>query len=163
MEQKLDRVNFQEWIDKVVEQQQIYAANKKIALIVKKLSQSPAIYIDTVSLEKVLSNLINNAIRYSPAGAEVTILPFVKQQCFGFCVRDTGIGIAPDELSKIFEEFYRSANAREMENLGTGLGLSLVKQIVEKYNGKIFVESKIGQGSTFTVEMPYLNLQINPK
>ncbi|HPI28217.1 MAG TPA: ATP-binding protein [Candidatus Marinimicrobia bacterium] len=50
-----------------------------------------------------------------------------------------------------------------MENLGTGLGLSLVKQIVEKYNGKIFVESKIGQGSTFTVEMPYLNLQINPK
>jgi len=163
MEQKLDKVNFQEWIDKVVEQQQIYATNKKIALTVKKLSQSPAIYIDTVSMEKVLSNLINNAIRYSPAGAEVTILPFVKQQCFGFCVRDTGIGIAPDELPKIFEEFYRSANAREMENLGTGLGLSLVKQIVEKYNGKIFVESKIGQGSTFTVEMPYLNLQINPK
>ena len=163
MEQKLDKVNFQEWIDKVVEKQQIYAANKKIALIVKKLPQSPAIYIDTVSMEKVLSNLINNAIRYSPAGAEVTILHFVKQQCFGFCVRDTGIGIAPDELPKIFEEFYRSANAREMENLGTGLGLSLVKQIVEKYNGKIFVESKIGQGSTFTVEMPYLNLQINPK
>jgi len=162
-ERKLNIVNFQEWIDKVVEQQRIYATNKKITLDVKKMSQSASIYMDAISLEKVLSNLINNAIRYSPAGAKVTILPLVKQRCYGFGVSDTGIGIAKDDLTKIFEEFYRSANAREMENLGTGLGLSLVKQIIEQYHGRIFVESQIGLGSTFTVEMPYLNFDITPK
>ncbi|MDD5540695.1 MAG: ATP-binding protein [Candidatus Marinimicrobia bacterium] len=162
-ERKLGWVNFQEWIDKVVEQQRIYATNKKICLVVKKLSQSRTIYMDADSLEKILSNLINNAIRYSPPAAEITVLPFIKQSCFGFGVSDTGIGIAKDDMTKIFEEFYRSPNAREMENLGTGLGLSLVKQIVEQYHGRIYVESKLGQGSTFTVEMPYLNFEITAK
>jgi two-component system phosphate regulon sensor histidine kinase PhoR len=153
-ERKFNTVDYSEWIAKVVEQQQIYAANKKISLTIGKLPGTTSIYMDNTSLEKVLSNLISNAIRYSPAGASVTILPFVKQQCFGFCVTDTGIGIAEADLTKIFEEFYRSPNAREMESLGTGLGLSLVKQIIEQYNGKIYVESQLGHGSTFKVELP---------
>jgi len=155
-ERKFGMVDFQDWIGKVVEQQQIYAANKKISLTIGKVSQKVSIYMDAVSLDKVLSNLITNAIRYSPAGANVTILPFLKQQCFGFCVSDTGIGISESDLAKIFEEFYRSPNAREMESLGTGLGLCLVKQIVDQYNGKIYVESQLQHGSTFTVELPYL-------
>jgi signal transduction histidine kinase len=153
---KFITTDYYDWIVKVVEQQQMYAANKKISLTIGKLPHPVALKMDAVSLEKVLSNLISNAIRYSPSGANVTILPFVKQQCYGFCVSDTGIGIAEGDLDKIFEEFYRSANAREMENLGTGLGLSLVKQIVEQNYGKIFVESQLGKGSTFTVELPIL-------
>ncbi|MFH1213960.1 MAG: HAMP domain-containing sensor histidine kinase, partial [Candidatus Neomarinimicrobiota bacterium] len=159
---KLQSVEFGEWIAKVVEQQQIYADNEKVILTIKSLPQETLVYMDAVSLEKVLSNLINNAIRYSPAGADVNIQPFVKQQCFGFSVSDTGIGIAEGDLTKIFDEFYRSPNAREMESLGTGLGLCLVKQIVDQYNGRIFVESQLGQGSTFTVEMPYINKGFSP-
>jgi signal transduction histidine kinase len=108
-------------------------------------------------MEKVLSNLISNSIRYSPGGATITIIPFYKQTTYGFSVSDTGIGISKEDLNKIFDEFYRSKNARDMERLGTGLGLSLVKQIVEQCGGKISVESEPGKGSTFTVEMPKIN------
>jgi len=73
-------------------------------------------------------------------------------------VTDTGIGIPKGDLHKIFDEFYRSKNARDMERLGTGLGLSLVKQIIDRYNGKIFVESKLGKGNTFIVELPIIFL-----
>jgi two-component system phosphate regulon sensor histidine kinase PhoR len=69
-------------------------------------------------------------------------------------VSDTGIGIAPESMPRIFEEFYRGKNAKEMGQEGTGLGLSLVKHIVDRYHGEIAVESKLQQGSTFTVNLP---------
>jgi two-component system phosphate regulon sensor histidine kinase PhoR len=69
-------------------------------------------------------------------------------------VSDTGIGIPPESLPRIFEEFYRAKNAKEMGQEGTGLGLSLVKHIVDRYHGTISVESKVNDGSTFTVTLP---------
>ena len=110
--------------------------------------------LDTPAIEKVLANLINNAIRYSPPNSQVTVTPFVKRNVFGFAVQDAGIGISKEDQTKIFEEFYRGKNARELERLGSGLGLPLVKQIVEQYQGNIFVESELGEGSTFTIELP---------
>ncbi len=152
--QMIMRVNYRDWLSKVIEQQKPLADNKKITLSLAPLNPDLTVEMDTIAMEKVLSNLINNAIRYSLAGATVSVNAFVKQKIFGFAVSDTGIGIAPDDLLKIFDEFYRGANAREIESLGTGLGLSLVKQIVEQNGGRIYVESQLGVGSTFTVELP---------
>jgi two-component system phosphate regulon sensor histidine kinase PhoR len=69
-------------------------------------------------------------------------------------VSDTGIGIAPESMPRIFEEFYRGKNAKDMGQEGTGLGLSLVKHIVDRYHGEIDVESKLREGSVFTVTLP---------
>ncbi|HUX75908.1 MAG TPA: HAMP domain-containing sensor histidine kinase [Anaerolineae bacterium] len=69
-------------------------------------------------------------------------------------VRDTGIGIAPDDLARIFEEFYRTKAAKAFSQMGTGLGLALVKRIVETYHGQIDLQSTVGKGSTFTVTLP---------
>lgn len=150
----IEKIHLNSWVEKIVNQLRDYAKRKAIVIQVDKIDSNPTIEFDGRALEKVLINLTNNAIRYSPEGASVRITPFVKRSRFGFAVSDTGIGIAEADLPKIFDEFYRSKNAREMERLGTGLGLSLIKQIVEQYNGKIYVESELGKGSTFTVEIP---------
>lgn len=155
--QVLEDVDFNEWIEKTVRQFKPTAVRKDITIIIKKPVPNVSISMDVPGMEKVLSNLISNSIRYSPEGATVTIIPFYKQSTYGFSVSDTGIGISKEDLNKIFDEFYRSKNARDMERLGTGLGLSLVKQIVEQCGGKISVESEPGKGSTFTVEMPKIN------
>ncbi|MEJ2544890.1 MAG: HAMP domain-containing sensor histidine kinase, partial [Calditrichaceae bacterium] len=103
---------------------------------------------------KVFSNIINNAIRYSPEGSEVGICLKTNDKIIIFEVKDNGIGIPENEISKIFEEFYRAESAKKIVNFGTGLGLSLSKQIVENYDGKISVTSKVAQGSTFKVTIP---------
>ncbi|HDP68692.1 MAG TPA: HAMP domain-containing histidine kinase [Candidatus Marinimicrobia bacterium] len=153
-ENVIETIYFNNWVEKIVNQLRDYAERKKISIQVGKISPELTIQFDSRALEKVLTNLINNAIRYSPENATVRITPFYKRSLFGFSVSDTGIGIAKEDLPKIFDEFFRSKNAREMERLGTGLGLSLIKQIVEFYGGRIYVESELGQGSTFTVEIP---------
>lgn len=156
-QQNITRVKFADWVQQVVEQQRTLAENENITLTMVPINPLIEVEFDTIALEKVLSNLIDNAIRYSQAGGRVQVEPFVQSDTFGFKVKDTGIGIAPEDIPKIFDEFYRSANAREHESLGTGLGLCLVKQIVERYAGKISVASTIGKGSTFTVELPLIS------
>jgi len=150
----IEPTDFTDWIHKIVERQRAYAEDKKIELIFDSSISDIKVPLDCTAMEKVLANLVNNAIRYTPKGGKVTVRPFVKSTVYGFVVSDTGMGICHEDMAKIFEEFYRSKTAREMEQLGTGLGLCLVKQIVETFGGKIYVESEIGKGSTFTIEMP---------
>ena len=78
----------------------------------------------------------------------------MDNKTFGFSVKDTGIGISEEEQKEIFKEFYRTTKAKEMEKIGTGLGLNLVKEIVRKYGGKIEVQSKVNHGSEFKVKLP---------
>ena len=155
-EQVLEDVDFNEWIEKTVLQFKPNAVSKNISVILKKLDSSVLVRMDIPGMEKVLSNLVSNSVRYSPVGGSITIIPFYKRFIYGFSVTDTGIGISNGDLEKIFDEFYRSKNARDMERLGTGLGLSLIKQIIDRYNGKISVESELGKGSTFKVELPII-------
>ena len=156
-EKIIDNIDFNKWIEKIISQFRVYADTKSISIAIKRLTPDINIMFDGQALEKVLINLVNNAIRYSPEGASISVIPFYKHSLFGFSVSDTGIGISKEDLPKIFDEFYRSKNAREMERLGTGLGLSLIQQIVEHSSGKIFVESELGKGSTFTIEIPLIN------
>ena len=153
-EKIVEKVRYKDWIDKIVSQFYVYAERKSITVTIKEINPEITVNFDSRAMEKVLVNLVNNAIRYSPENTCITITPFYKKSVYGFSVSDEGIGISENDLPKIFDEFFRSKNAREMERLGTGLGLSLIKQIVEQNKGKIFVESEEGKGSTFTVEMP---------
>jgi signal transduction histidine kinase len=105
-------------------------------------------------LERLLSNLLENAVKYTPPKGEVHLQLSLNGDAARIVVSDTGIGIAPESMPRIFEEFYRGKNAKELGHEGTGLGLSLVKHIVDRYHGEIAVESKLQQGSTFTVNLP---------
>ena len=105
-------------------------------------------------MERLLTNLVSNAIRYTTVGGEVNLEAKAKEGTLRILVSDTGIGIPEDDLSKIFDEFYRSENAKAHNKTGTGLGLSIVKQIVDSHRGKIWVESKMGRGTIFSCALP---------
>ncbi len=106
-------------------------------------------------LRLVLDNLLDNAINYTENGG-VTVVLAADDRRVRISVSDTGIGIAPDELTRIFERFYRVDRARSRDTGGTGLGLSLVKHAVERAGGTISVQSEVDKGSTFTVRLPRL-------
>jgi signal transduction histidine kinase len=105
----------------------------------------------------ILSNLISNAIRYSPPKSTVTVNAEKNDDNLHIMVKDEGIGIQADELDKIFEEFYRTRRAREIERDGTGLGLPIVQKAVESLEGKISVYSEEGMGTTFHIYFPLFN------
>ncbi|HHV09241.1 MAG TPA: GHKL domain-containing protein [Clostridiales bacterium] len=105
-------------------------------------------------LRELLSNLINNAIKYNKPGGKVEITVTSEAQEMVVTVADTGVGIAQEDLQRIFERFYRVDKGRSKKVGGTGLGLSIVKHIVNYYDGSIQVESKLGEGTKFTVRLP---------
>jgi signal transduction histidine kinase len=109
---------------------------------------------DPAGLQQLVGNLVSNGIRYTPRGGRVTIRLLDTEGKLRIEVADTGIGIPAEDLHRVFDEFYRSANAREHTGDGTGLGLSIVKAVVEQHGGTVSVESTVGQGTTFTVELP---------
>jgi signal transduction histidine kinase len=154
---QLETVDFQEWLYKTVSPHQSIATSKHISLSLAKVENDIQIAIDTSALEKVVDNLVSNALRYTNEGGSVEVVPFVDNKTFGFSVKDTGIGISEEEQKEIFKEFYRTTKAKEMEKIGTGLGLNLVKEIVRKCGGKIEVKSKVDQGSVFKVTLPLNN------
>lgn len=106
--------------------------------------------IDKTYVEMMLTNLLSNAFKFTPNGGEITLSLWKKENRFGFSIKDSGIGIPPEKLSRIFERFYQANEDRN----GSGIGLSLVKCLVEKHHGSISVESRSGEGSEFIIELP---------
>jgi two-component system, OmpR family, phosphate regulon sensor histidine kinase PhoR len=106
---------------------------------------------DARALEHVLSNLVDNAVKYCPSGARIRVGAAEWNGRVRLVVSDTGPGIAPEHLDRVFERFYRIDAGRSRELGGTGLGLSIVKHMVEAMRGKVSVDSVVGQGSTFAV------------
>jgi signal transduction histidine kinase len=117
-----------------------------------EITIAPLVSLDEKLLRHVLNNLISNAIKYSPQGAIVEFHLTLNEQQAIFRVRDQGIGITPEDQTKLFTAFHRGSNARRIP--GTGLGLSIVKQCVELHGGEIHVISEPGHGSTFEVIIP---------
>lgn len=106
------------------------------------------------AMSRLVQNLVENGLRYTPAGGKVTLkLEAVDKQAV-LTVSDTGIGIPEDELSRIFDRFYRASNALNQSRKGTGLGLSITKKTVELHKGEIRIQSEVGKGTTFTVTLP---------
>jgi signal transduction histidine kinase len=109
---------------------------------------------DRSQLERVLFNLLSNAIKFSHRGHEVTIAGHVEADAVTLTVRDTGIGVPADEVPKLFTRFFRSA-ADEAHNIpGTGLGLAVVREIIENHGGTVVMDSTAGEGSVVTVVLP---------
>ncbi len=132
------------------------ARHKGITLTWKRSGAADryAIRGDETQLTSMFSNLVDNAVKYTPPGGQVEVTGETNEREVVVRVSDTGIGIAPEKLSRIFERFYRVDKARSKATGGTGLGLSIVRHVVQNHGGRVAVESTLGKGSTFTVYLP---------
>ena len=110
---------------------------------------------DERKVKQVLFNLLTNAVKFTPSGGRVDVRAWRQDGRAYVAVRDTGVGIAPEEQAKIFDEFGQ-ARAGKAQGEGTGLGLALVKRFVELHGGQVSLASAAGQGSTFTFSLPVL-------
>jgi signal transduction histidine kinase len=114
----------------------------------------PALTMNAQHAKQLWTNLLSNAVKYTPPGGRVTVSLGKQDGCLVGSVQDTGIGISEEELPLIFAEFYRTQAGKAHTQMGTGLGLTIVKRILETYGGEIGVESEAGQGSCFTFKIP---------
>jgi GGDEF domain-containing protein/two-component sensor histidine kinase len=130
---------------------------KSIKLQVEVPPEGPAIYGDREKVEQILTNLVGNALKFTPEGGEIVISvkPYDGDgNMMAIAVKDSGVGIPSDQLDKIFEKFHQVEGSLQRSVGGTGLGLAITKGLVEAHQGKIFVESEVGKGSTFTFTLP---------
>lgn len=130
------------------------ADEKKLTLDVAFPEKMPEPELDKDKIAAVLVNLLGNAVKYTPAGGRVVFRVNITDQQIEASIEDTGVGIAADELPKVFEKFFRSPDPRVQQETGTGLGLALAQEVVRLHGGRITVESEINKGSTFTVLLP---------
>ena len=112
------------------------------------------VYFDQVKLEKVIYNLLSNAFKFSSAGDTIQVTVYAQENAAHITVQDTGEGIPPAELSHIFDRFYQAGGTSSNRHGGSGIGLALAKELVELHGGSIDVESREGEGSLFTIELP---------
>ncbi len=139
-------------LESAAQRMQVQAERANITLRVECTHDLPKVQVDSQRLEQVLVNLIHNAVKFTRPGGEVILFAEATGGEVRFAVRDTGIGIPADEVSRIFERFYRVDKSRT--GSGTGLGLSIAKHIIEAHGGQIWAESVEGQGSTFYFTIP---------
>ena len=135
------------------------AKAKGVQLTVSLAPDLPVVLVNPRHLALLWNNLIGNAIKYTPAGGQVMAQLDVEGESLRFQVRDSGIGISPEDKEHIFEEFYRGERARRFDPHGSGLGLAIVKRLVDRYGGQILVDSQEGKGTTFTVLLPFASLR----
>jgi len=154
MVQYKEPLSLQEVIQRVVDLMRAEAEAKKIDLQFSAPSETPLISADRNSMEGIFTNLISNAIKYTPEGGTVWVTLCEEGGFLKAAVSDTGIGIKKEDLSRIFDKFYRVKTIETRQVVGTGLGLSIVKSIVDAHLGSISVESEEGGGATFTVLLP---------
>jgi|Deesub1362A_J573_1020465.scaffolds.fasta_scaffold00113_2 PAS domain S-box-containing protein len=141
-------------VERIAEQFQPMAERKGLHLRVLPFPELPPVMGDDDALEEVFSNLLSNAISYTPTGGEVRLALGTRGQYVWVEVSDTGLGIPEEDRERIFDRFYRIKNEQTRNVVGTGLGLAIVKGIVDAHLGGIEVESEVGKGSTFRILLP---------
>jgi len=141
-------------VHSAVETVRTKAEEKSITLTISVEPSADRMYGNQFSIEEMLTNLLLNSIKYTPESGSVELNAKNNGEDILVEVSDTGIGIPEKEQSQIFDEFYRASNARNIERDGSGLGLSIVKHIIDRHGGKIEVESKNGNGTTFRLNLP---------
>jgi signal transduction histidine kinase len=110
---------------------------------------------DEKLIDELFTNLISNAVKYTPSGGKIRVsLLKENQNLVRFQVSDTGIGIPEEDMARLFTEFFRAENAKALAEEGTGLGLVIVKEVLDFLGGSISVRSKVGEGTTFTCLLP---------
>ena len=147
-------INLAEVLEHIIELIKPRADGQNILLRLEIPVEVPLIEADPRTMEELFSNLISNAVNYSPDGGEIVVSLVPSGNLLEVCVSDTGIGIEPEEIPKIFDKFYRIKDQRTRYVRGSGLGLAIVKGIVESHRGSVEVESRPGLGTTFRVLLP---------
>jgi two-component system phosphate regulon sensor histidine kinase PhoR len=151
---KRDRVELARVVPIVLALFRERAEKKGVRLGAELPPKQTAVEGDARALEHVLSNLVDNAVKYCPSGTKVIVSAAEEDDRVKLVVSDSGPGIPAEHLPRVFERFYRVDAGRSRDVGGTGLGLSIVKHMVEAMRGRVAVESEVGRGSTFTVSLP---------
>jgi len=133
---------------------ELAAGQLGVTLIAKVQADLPLVYADEDRLIQVLTNLLDNALKFTPHGGVITVDAYQQDNELEVAVVDTGSGIAPDELPHLFLQFYRGAESRPPEKQGMGLGLAICGEIITAHGGKIWAESELGHGARFTFTLP---------
>jgi signal transduction histidine kinase len=151
MELKHEAISVPQLVDVCVTRVRPVAERKRIAITVEPMAGDLLLSGDRELMEYACYNLLTNAVKYSPQRTEVTVRAWTEAGHVRIAVRDQGIGMDAKEVKQIFHKFYRTKKAEESGEAGTGIGLSIVQQIVEQHGGEIAVTSKPGEGSCFTL------------
>jgi signal transduction histidine kinase len=154
LELKLEPGNMLDLISDTLEAMRVQAAAKNIRLDGRVEAEFPAVLMEESKIQRVLYNLIQNAIRHTPADGSIFITAAPTPAGVAVSVADTGEGIAEADLALIFNEFYRGEKSRNRSTGGAGLGLAIVKRIVEAHGGCVSVQSQVEQGTVFRFELP---------
>ena len=151
---QLGELDINKLVTQIAAAQQPMADEKQQQLQLNIDPDLPLILADRHRIDRMIVNLVSNAINYTPRGGQVTVQTLATPNHVTLLVQDTGIGIAEENLPHIFERFYRTARAQSSSSTGTGLGLAIAKEIVELHNGTIEVTSQVNIGTRFVVELP---------
>ena len=151
---EIEPVKIAELVKRRVSQLEVIAQKKNISLKIDVADGLPQIEADSVRIDQVVSNLLINALSYTPSGGTVQVSAMSDKDNLLVSIADTGEGIPAEHLPHIFERFYRVDDARSRKTGGSGLGLAIAKQMVELHGGRIWVDSKVGKGSTFSFTVP---------
>ncbi|WP_322800712.1 sensor histidine kinase [Thermoflexus sp.] len=155
---RLDRemVDLKRLIEETVDGIALQAAEKGLHLEVEVPAELPPILADPTRIRQVLMNLLTNAVRYTPSGGQIVVRAQDLGDGVRVSVRDTGIGIAPEDLPHVFDRFYRAERSRSRADGGSGLGLAIARHLIEAHGGRIGVESTPGEGTCFFFTLPRL-------
>ncbi len=158
---ELASTNMVDLVRRKLSQSELEARGKNIQLKLNVAQEVPEVSVDSARMEQVIANLMTNAVRHTPVGGSITVSiatsdsgQQVEKPNLIISVADTGEGIAPEHLTNIFERFYRVDHSRARSEGGAGLGLGIVKQMVQAHGGKVWAESEPGKGSVFYVALP---------
>jgi signal transduction histidine kinase len=141
-------------LDSVLDTYRPQAVNKQITLDVDLEEEMEPVEVDATLIRQAIANLVDNALKYTPADGHVTIHAEQREEFQIVQVTDNGMGIAPTDQARLFEKFYRARGRETLSIKGSGLGLAIVKSIIQQHGGRVSVESKLGEGSTFTIWFP---------
>ncbi len=147
-------LDMHELVEQVISMLEGRARNQGLTLISHVSERLPAVWGDSARIVQILTNLIGNAVNYTPSGGTVTVSAQAEDNKLKVMVSDTGIGIAHEDLGKIFGRFFRADHPLVQEKPGTGLGLPITASLVQMHGGEIWVESELGKGSTFFFTLP---------
>ena len=151
---QFEHINIKTFLEEIYEYSSILAEQKGLVSELKVPEAVHYIDGDKVHLRRLFLNLINNAVKFTPKGGKIHIALAVKDNMAEIHITDTGVGISPQDLKMIFDKFFRAHSHVHKTQPGSGLGLSIARSIARAHQGEIFVRSRLGQGSTFTISLP---------
>ena len=149
-----ERVALRPLVARVLSEIDVSRGRRDVELAEDLPKDLPPVYADAERVHQVLFNLLDNALRFTPAGGRVTVRASTRNGSVDVAIADTGPGIASEHLPRVFERFYRVDPGRSRDEGGTGIGLAIARSVVEAHGGRIWAESEPGKGSVFTFELP---------